>query len=207
MEVKFASSFGDSIKTLIRHQTWWYKTYETIRYKIPYFFKNIYKFRQVLWEHRWWDYRFTLTTLRTSLEIMEKGMHNGLEVRETREKKIAKMQRAIQILKNIENDDYISMAESELGEIIHHPWEFEDAIDHPGFYQLVDKDTPEEKEHNRKVFDRADELETQEWNELWEILKGKNYKEYYETLSEEEKENSNNFNEWFDGTGLQGWWD
>jgi hypothetical protein len=207
MEVKFASSFGDSIKTLIRHQTWWYKTYETIRYKIPYFFKNIYKFRQVLWEHRWWDYRFTLTTLRTSLEIMEKGMHDGMEVYESRSKKIEKMQRAIQILKNIEDGDYISMAEAELGEIVHHPWEFEDAEDSPGFYQLVDKDTPEEKEHNRKVYERADELEAQEWNELWEILKGKNYKEYYETLSEKEKENPNNFNEWFDGSGLQGWWD
>ena len=42
MDIKFADSFGDSIKTLIRHQTWWYKTYETIRYKIPVFFKNIY---------------------------------------------------------------------------------------------------------------------------------------------------------------------
>ena len=134
MDIKFADSFGDSIKTLIRHQTWWYKTYETIRYKIPYFFKNIYKFRHVLWEHRWWDYRFTLTTLRTSLEIMEKGMHAGLEVRESRDKKIAKMQRVIQILKNIEEDNYIQMAETELGEIIHHDWEFEETeetIDNP----------------------------------------------------------------------------
>ena len=92
MDVKFADSFGDSIKTLIRHQTWWYKTYETIRYKIPVFFKNIYRFRQVLWEHRWWDYRYTITTLRTSLEIMEKGMHNGMEIWESRGKKVAKMQ-------------------------------------------------------------------------------------------------------------------
>lgn len=216
MDIKFADSFGDSIKTLIRHQTWWYKTYETIRYKIPYFFKNIYKFRHVLWEHRWWDYRFTLTTLRTSLEIMENGMQDGLEVWESRGKKIAKMQRAIQILKNIEEDNYIQMAEAELGEIIHHDWEFEETeetIDNPlgekseKTYRLVDKDTDEEKEHNRKVFDRTHELEEQEWNELFEILKGQNYKAYYENLSEEEKNNTNNHNEWFDGSGLRGWWD
>mgnify|MGYP006954756415 CR=1 FL=1 len=30
-------------------------------------------------------------------------------------------------------------------------------------------------------------------NELFEILKGQNYKEYYETLSEEEKKNQNNY--------------
>ena len=216
MEVKFADSFGDSIKTLIRHQTWWYKTYETIRYKIPVFFKNIYRFRNVLWNHRWWDYRFTLETLQTSLEIMERGMHGGLEVFESRGKKIAKMQRAIQILKNINEDNYIEMAEAELGEIIHHPWEFEetgDTTDNPlgekneKLYKLVDYDTDEEREHNRKVYDRTHELEEQEWNELFEILKGQNYKEYYETLSEEEKKNQNNYDNWFDGSGLRGWWD
>jgi hypothetical protein len=216
MDIKFADSFGDSIKTLIRHQTWWYKTYETIRYKIPVFFKNIYRFRNVLWNHRWWDYRFTLETLQTSLEIMERGMHDGLEVFESRGKKIAKMQRAIQILKNINEDNYIQMAEAELGEIIHHPWEFEeteDIIDNPlgekneKLYKLVDYDTDEEREHNRKVYDRTHELEEQEWNELFEILKGQNYKEYYETLSEEEKKNQNNYDNWFDGSGLRGWWD
>lgn len=207
MDIKFADSFGDSIKTLIRHQTWWYKTYETIRYKIPYFFKNIYKFRQVLWEHRWWDYRFTLTTLRTSLEIMEKGMHGGLEVRESRDKKIAKMQRAIQILKNIEDDNYIQIAEAELGEIIHHDWEFEETeetIDNPfrekgeKTYRLVDKDTDEEKEHNRKVFDRTHELEEQEWNELCQIIKGQDI-----TSFDKDKD----FYKQFDGTGLRSWWD
>lgn len=207
MDIKFADSFGDSIKTLIRHQTWWYKTYETIRYKIPYFFKNIYKFRHVLWEHRWWDYRFTLTTLRTSLEIMEKGMHGGLEVRESRDKKIAKMQRAIQILKNIEDDNYIQIAEAELGEIIHHDWEFEETeetIDNPlgekheKTYRLVDKDTDEEKEHNRKVFDRTHELEEQEWNELCQIIKGQDI-----TSFDKDKD----FYKQFDGTGLRSWWD
>lgn len=219
MDVKFADSFGDSIKRLIRHQTWWYKTYETIRYKIPMFFKNIYKFRQVLWEHRWWDYRFTITTLRTSLEIMEKGMHNGMEIWESRGKKVAKMQRAIQILRNIEDDNYIEMAEAELGEIIHHPWEFEetgDTTDNPmgekneKLYRLVDKETDEEKEHNRKVFDRTRELEEQEWNELWQILKGQDieeYKEFEKTLTDEQKKETDQYYKWFDGSGLRGWWD
>lgn len=219
MDVKFADSFGDSIKTLIRHQRWWYKTYETIRYKIPMFFKNIYKFRQVLWEHRWWDYRFTITTLRTSLEIMEKGMHDGMEIWESRGKKVAKMQRAIQILKNIEDDNYIEMAEAELGEIIHHSWEFEetgDTTDNPmgekneKLYRLVDKDTDEEREHNSKVFARTRELEEQEWNELWQILKGQDhaeYKEFEKTLTEEQKKETDQYYKWFDGSGLKGWWD
>lgn len=219
MDVKFADSFGDSLRTLIRHQTWWYKTYETIRYKIPAFLKNIYRFRKVLWNHRWWDYRYTLEALQTSLEIMEKGMHNGMEVWESRGKKVAKMQRAIQILKNINEDKYIEMAEAELGEIIHHPWEFEetgDTTDNPlgekaeKLYQLVDRDTEEEKEHNRKVYDRTHELEEQEWNELWQILKGQDHEEYRQlvaSMTEEEKRETDQYYKWFDGSDLRGWWD
>jgi hypothetical protein len=147
---------------------------------------------------------------------MESKMHDGMEVFESRGKKIEKMQRAIQILKNIGEDSYIEMAEAELGEIIHHPWEFEetgDTTDNPfgekdeKLYQLIDKESPEEKEHNRKVYDRTHELEEQEWNELWEIFKGKSYKEYRNSLTEEEKNDPDNYNKWFDGSGMQCWWD
>jgi len=207
MEVKFADSFGKSLKTLIMHQTWWYKTYEFFRYDIPRLVRNIWAFRKVLWNYRWWDYRYSLEAFRTSLEIMEKGMHGGLEVYESRSKKIQKMQRVIQLIKNVEEDNYIEMAEAELGEIIRHPWEFEDVPDQPGYFQIVDKDTPDEKEHNSKVYDRAREIEEHEWVELFEILKGQNWKSYYDTLTEEEKKDRDHYDKWFDGSGLKGWWD
>ena len=46
MEVQFTDTFFKSLKTLSRHQTWWYKTYELFRYKIPYFFENVWYFRK-----------------------------------------------------------------------------------------------------------------------------------------------------------------
>jgi hypothetical protein len=219
MKVKFADSFGDSLKTLIRHESWWYKTYEVIRYKIPVFFKNIYRFRKMLWNHRWWDYRFTLEALQTSLEIMEAKMHDGMEVRESRDKKIAKMQRAIQILKNINDDNYIGMAEAEFGELIMRDWEFEETgetTDNPfgekneKLYVLVDNETPSEKKHNRKVFDRARKLEAEEWKELWKIFEGQDYRGYKKlskSLKPEEHKNRDVWNEWFDGSDMRGWWD
>jgi len=210
MKVEFAESFGDSIKRLIRRETWWYKTYSTLRYDLPHFFKNIYLFRKNLWNHRWWDYRFTLDLMKTSLEIMEKGMHNGLEVHESRDKKIAKMQRVIQILDNIQKDSYIEMAESELGDLVMRDWEFEDIPDKPGFSRLVDNETEAEKKHNRRVFSRARKLEESEWNELWDILKGpdhRKFKKHLKTLSEEERNKDSVYYEWFDGSGLNGWWD
>jgi len=210
MKVEFADSFGDSLKTLIRHESWWYKTYEVIRYKIPVFFKNIYRFRKMLWNHRWYDYRFTLEALQTSLEIMEKKMHGGMEVFESRGKKIAKMQRAIQILKNIGDDKYIEMAESEFGPLHMRDWEFEDVPEKEGYSKLVDNETPSEKKHNRKVFESARKVQEQEWKELWKIFAGqdiKEYKKFEKTITEEQKRKIDSYNQWFDGSGLNGWWD
>ena len=210
MKIEFADSFGDSLKTLIRHDSWWYKTYSTIRYDIPSFLKNIYRFRKMLWNHRWWDYRYTLEALQTSLEIMEKKMHDGMEVRESRDKKIAKMQRAIQILKNINDDNYIEMAESELGPLIRYDWEFEECKDRPGSSRLIDKESPAEKRHNRKVFNRARKLESMEWKELWKIFEGQDirgYKKLTKSKSAEEMIKTDVWNEWFDGSDMRGWWD
>lgn len=192
MKVQFADSFTKSLERLITHQTWWYKTYEFIRWDIWRFFSNVWKFRKELYNHRWWDYQFTLEMLERSLIIMEKGMHTGLEVRESRDKKIQKMQRAIQLIQNVRMDTYIEQAEAELGKIIHHDWQFEEVYA-DGFSELVDKNTSEEKEHNQRVFQRSHEIEKEEWNELWEIFKGTKYSKQYGKK--------------YDGTDMRSWWD
>jgi hypothetical protein len=191
MKIQFADSFGKSIERLIRHQTWWYKTYSFLRWDMWYFFKNIWKFRRELYSYRWWDYHFTLEMLKRSLIIMEKDMHHGNELFQSRSKKIEKMQRAIQLIQNVREDNFFKQSEVELGKFIHHEWEFEDAGD--GFSRLVDKETPEEKEHNRKVLNRAYEIKEAQWKELWEIFKGTKY--------------SKNYDKKYDGTDMRGWWD
>ncbi len=153
-----------------------------------------------------------------NLKFLEIGLTNisdtvekyGNEVDGPRLKKVAAMRRAIELIKNYNEDNYIQMAEKELGELVHHDWEFEPVEDKPGYSRLVDKDTDEEKIHNRKVFERAHEIEEQEWNELFKILKGQDYKEYrelYDAQTEEDKKERELWNEWFDGSGIKGWWD
>ena len=199
MDLKFADSFGDSIKRLIRHNTWWYKTYELFRYDLPRFFKNVWTFRKALWNHYWFDHHGTLMFLETGLtHISDTVEQYGNEVDESRLKKVEAMRRAIQLIQNYNNDSYIDMAETELGELILHDWEFEPVPDKPEYSQLVDKDTPEEKEHNKKVFDRAREIEEQEWDELFVILKGQDYTKFDKDID---------WYEQFDGSGLKGWWD
>ena len=199
MKVGFADSFGDSLKTLIRHQTWWYKTYELFRYDLPRFFKNVWTFRKALWSHYWFDHHGTLKFLEIGLTNTSDTIEKyGNEVDGPRLKKVAAKRRAIELIKNYNQDNYIEMSEKELGEIVHHDWEFEPVEDKPGYSRLVDKDTDEEKIHNRKVFDRAREIERQEWDELFTILKGQDYTKFDKDVDWDEQ---------FDGSGIKGWWD
>ena len=200
MNIKFTDTLGDSIKTMIKHNTWSKnKTYELFRYDLPRFFKNVWRFRSALCNHYWWDYGGSLEFLQISLTHMSDNIEkHGSEVAESRLKKVEKMRRAVQLIKNYREDLYIDMAETELGELVLHEWEFEPSPDNPEYFQMIDKDTPEEKEHNMKVYKRAREIEKQEWNELFQILKGQDYSKFNKKTD---------WNKQFDGTGLRGWWD
>jgi hypothetical protein len=173
MKVEFTDSFWESLKTMSRHRTWWYKTYELFRYKIPYFFENVWYFRKELWEHRSWDYTYSLAILKRSLTKLAHTLEfYGWEVEESRMEKVKNIKRAIQLIDRMRSDEYIEQAESELGKL-HIDWEWSD-----------EEDTPEQKEHNAKVFKRSHDIREADWKELWKILKG---------------------NE-MDG-GMRGWWD
>jgi hypothetical protein len=191
MKVETSESFFESLERLAWYDTKLWKVWEFIRRTIPRFFKNIWRFRKELAHHEWWDYRYTLEMLYRSLVIMESKMHDGMEIRETRDKKVEKMQRAIQLLKHKLDDDYTARIEVELGKLILHDWEFEELEN--GNHRLIDNDTPAERKHNRMIFKEAHKLEDKEWIELWNILKGTKY--------------SKTWGDAFDGTDMRGWWD
>ena len=193
MKVEFTDTFTKSLRKLMWQEGKIYKTYSFFRYGIAGFFKNVFYFRNEMYEFRWWDYRFNLTIFRKSLEKTAKTIkEKGMEIDESRLKKVAAMERLIHIMKTIEKDDFIELAEKELGEIKNHGFEFEDVPETPGYVRLVDNETDEEKEHNRKVFKRSHEIEEDCWDEMVKIIRGqKDLKDY----------NDN------DGTGMRGWWD
>lgn len=198
MDIRFADTFTKSLKRLIWHESRVYKTWAFFRYDIARFVGNVWRFRKPLANHYWWDHHGMLMFMEKAITHMADNVEeHGMEIDETRLKKVAAMRRAVQLIQNYNQSNYIEMAEAELGEIIHHPWEFEPS-DKEGYFQLVDHDTPEEKEHNRKVYDRARELEVSEWNELMSILKGQDYKKFKKKVD---------WNKQFDGSGIQSWWD
>lgn len=211
MKIQFADTFSESLKTLIWHEGRLYKTYAFFRYDISRFVKNVWRFRKALSNHYWWDHHGTLMFMETGLTHMADNLEiHGNEVDGPRMKKVAAMRRAVEIIKNYNQSNYIEMAESELGPLYLHDWEFEEVPDKPGYSRLVENETPKEKKHNRKVFNRSSEIEEQEWKELWDILKGQNHAEYKKIVknaTEEQRKNDDLWNNWYNGTGLNGWWD
>ena len=192
MDVQITDSFTKSLKRLMWHESKVYKVYALFRYDIAHFLKNIWRFRKELWSYDWWDYRFTLNMLECSLTIMEKGMsEKGIEISETREPKVKKMQRALELLKNSREDNFIERAEQELGELKLSDWQFE--LLESGNHRLIDDESESDKEHNLKIYQRARQIENDEWNEMWEIFKGTKY--------------SKKYGKKYDGTDMRAWWD
>ena len=192
MKVEFKDTFFESVEKLVWYDTKLWKVWASIRYDIPLFFKNVWRFRRELYNHQWWDYRYTLEMMYRSLSIMVVKLEkDGIEEDSSRGKKVAKIKRALELLKHKLDDDYIERAESELGELSRNAIDFEPVEGKEGLYRLVDNDTPTEKKHASKVFKRARVIEEKEWKELWDIFKGKKISTWEE----------------FDGTDMRGWWD
>jgi hypothetical protein len=212
MNVGFSDGFFNSLKRLNRYETWWYKTYDTIRYGVPRFFKNVWTFRKEMYEFQDWDYGYNLDLFKRSLELTADYLETkGIEVNESRIKKVAKIRMAVELLGNVRGNSQIERAEKELGKLILSDWEFEESEDHPGSMVLKDTETEEENAHNRKVFARANEIEEEEWKLLWEIIKGQDHQAYinkYQKIKESTPEDEMHaYDDWFDGSGMRGWWD
>ena len=207
MKVEFKDTFFESVEKLVWYDSKLWKVWNFFRRGIPTFFGNIWKFRKELYNHQWWDYRYTLEMLHRSLVIMEKNLTTkGIEEESSRGRKLNKIRRAIQLIENRLNDNYVEQAEKELGEIIHRDWEFEP--NESGTYTLKDNETKEEREHNSKVFRLAQTIDDREWRELWNIFKGQStidFKKYKKTLPKEEQATA--WDTWFNGSDMRGWWD
>jgi hypothetical protein len=210
MEVKFADTFLDSIKKLNNRERWYWKVWDFVTYRMPKFFTNIWIFRKALYNFTWFaGDNAILPFIDTAVtEIADKIETRGNEVKSSADKKVSKMRRSSELMKHFINEDFIELAESELGNLVMHDWIFEPAEDE-SLFKLKDLDTAEEKEHNSKVFKRAREIEHDMWIELWEIFKGQDTSKFTE-LKELEYDHEKSYSHWddqYDGSDLRCWWD
>jgi len=210
METNFAPTFFDSVKRMVNRQRWYWKTWDFLRYDMPRFFRNLWMFRKDLYNYRWYSgQNAVLPFMKTALtDMADKIDKRGWEVEHSKSKKLDKMRRAAYLMERFIEEDFIELAEQELGKVICHGFNFEPVPDKPGYSRMVDKETDEEKEHNSNVFARSREIEDQMWAELWTILKGQEYSDFDKIKGDAKmKEQDDLYNNWFDGSGLRGWWD
>ena len=210
METNFAPTFFDSVKRMVNRQRWYWKTWDFLRYDMPRFFRNLWIFRKDLYNYRWYSgQNAVLPFMKTALNDMAAKIdERGIEVEHSKSKKIGKMLRAAYIMERFIEDDFLELAEKELGEVICHGFDFEPVPDKPGYSRMLNRETDEEKEHNSKVFARSGEIEDQMWAELWTILKGQDYSDFDKIKGDAKwKEQDELYKNWFDGSGLRGWWD
>ena len=197
MEVKFADSFWKSLDRMIKRERWYWKTWDFLRYDMPKGIKNIIFFWKVIWNFRPWDHTYNLRIFAKSLEPLKDSIKNGYEVDDPRLKKVAKIERAIEILNNITEDKYIDIAEAQLGYEVNSEFIFQD-------------DEPEEiKQANRKIYDLSQEIEDKEWKELWPIFQGQEHSHYVmllDKMTPEQRKNDDAWNNWYNGSGMGHWW-
>jgi len=208
MKVNMAPTFFDSVERMINRQKWHWKTWDFLRYDMPRFFRNLWMFRKDLYNYHWYSgQNAVLPFMKTALtDMADKIDKRGWEVEHSKSKKLDKMRRAAYLMERFIEEDFIELAEKELGEVICHGFNFEPVPDKPGYSRMVDKETDEEKEHNSKVFARAREIEEQMWTELWTILQGQNHTQF-QMFADKAENKDEAWNNWFDGSGLRGWWD
>jgi hypothetical protein len=168
------------------------------------FIRNFWNFRKEIYRYEPWDYRFQLSMFRRSIDLESQYIEKyGIEVDEHRLKKVSKMKRVVEIMKWHENDSFIELAEIHLNKEVVSKWNFEkindttfNPISNKDLYELVQEISEEESKINNEIYALADKIEKDSWNELFEILKGKEY-----------KKEDGDWDMWFDGSGLKGWWD
>jgi hypothetical protein len=198
MDVNVTKDFLKSLKKLRRHDTFFYKIHDTLICGIPNFLKNIWFLRRGLYHHRWWDTNGLLMIISDTLkEKSEKVEKFGLEIDETRLKKVEKMRRCVEILENIINDDYLEISEKELGELFYKKIQFVKISENPDLFKMESGLDDTQEIHNKKVYKRSEEINQKEWEELLSILKGTDYKDVSDKPYEE----------WYDGSDYRSWWD
>lgn len=160
------------------------------------FVANIWRFKKVLWQYKIYDHVGLLLLFRQSLIDLYKSKLVDMEEDVSKNKKLEKINRAIQILTNIVEDKYYQLAIDQLG---YTPPEIKyksEKID-ANRSILTFENSDEETKIILEIMELEYQISVREWNELWDILKGQEDATYV---------NSEEYMEKFDGSGLGSWW-
>jgi hypothetical protein len=172
-----------------------FNIYNNIIYNIPRFLYNIWLFRKNLWNHVWDNGSDSfLPWIKTIVDDIVIKMHKySYDDEYIKSLQINKMKR-LSYLIDIYDDDFflISEAEKELGVKLIINYKFEMIDSSKKLYRHMNNCTPEEISNNLLIVDKVEELKKMYWDELCEIIKGK-------------ESNTQDFIN-YDGSGIKNWY-
>ena len=151
--------------------------------------KSLIIYFPIVWETRNWEYCFLLQMQKFQLELLLKSIKKGSETDETRIPKEKDMERCIELLNNLIEDNYVD----KLGGLnsYKYPFKLKKNDDNDKEKLTVEYDINEEEKNDiylKEDFERIEKaykFEEEEWKELCGIIKNGKNSDY----------------------GMRGWWD
>lgn len=188
-----------------------WRAWSTVRHDIPNYLRNCWIYREQLTNTFDWDGLGCLKIMAAHLERVANYLEkSGHEVEESRLQKVKMIRRAVELMRLHIEEDFISWAEEEMGETLIDSQIYFEKIEDSDMSVMKDRLTDEEREHNGRIYNRANDIAKDTWMELFEILRGQDIR-IYQILMELENgdrsKQSDVWNAWFDGSGLKHWWD
>lgn len=152
------------LKSLDELDSFYNKFISTPWYNFKHGIKNIWNFKKIVWEHRDWDYEYILRMQYFQLERLKNLIDKyGNEVDESRIPKVKDMERCIELIKNIIDDEYYTRVGC-----ANQNYKFE--LNEDDTLSLISSYTDEEF---REFYEKTIELKEKEIEELYKILKEK----------------------------------
>jgi hypothetical protein len=179
-------------------------------YKLLNKFERVKRFLINSWNFRkelsgYYEFSYDLKFLKRTIELVRDcTVKYGSEEEKRRNKRVDAMNRTIYLLECFIEENFYEIAEKELGLTRVVNFVFEPCEDNPGFSEMINLCTDEEKKDNDIIREHAEKLEKEYWNELWALIKGQDTDMFKSNI---QLIDGDDIDDKFDGSGIRGWWD
>lgn len=187
-----------------------YRSTEFIRYTIPTFIKNVWHYRHELADAKFHEYDMSLKFFRKSLILIKHELKDSNEYQLHLDAKLKQITRAIEILDNIIDDNYLDLAKTQLNLDIGGDLDFKfiPCEDNPDLFELDLGMSPEQEKNWQHCIKFSTEQQNAEWEELWSIIKGDStaFQASNHLLGNEYNNEPESEYDIISGKDIRGWW-
>lgn len=144
-----------------------YEKIKDVYYDIKWTIINLFSYYKIVSKMRPWDYMYITEMMEFQLKLLHNSIKNGYEIDETRIIKENNIKRVLELLRNLHDCNYYERCGYIRNAMIYKLSKCDDDST-----IVTTEHNPEYPDYDENdVFDKASKLETDEWNEIFDILK------------------------------------